>query len=340
MRLLFTLLAGLFVLSAAFAGSIQGQEVDQAEQQEGFVSMFNGQDFSGWQFGGGYGLPDPLPENWSVADGVIRLSGGGRPNLGSQWDYEDFDMRFQWRALREKHNSGFYIRSNRKVGNNQINLAKGGEGRFFGGKMDGGKPVPELQKPAMEWNDWRVVCSGGDVTFYCNGTEAWQGTNFASTRGHIGLQAEGAPLEFRNLRIKELGYTLLQGEAGSGPATTKEKNLLNYTLRLEFLSDKTDVPLKISLRGKDGKNAVCEVSTNQATLGGAEADKVKEPLLNPAGQWNYLQVSVADGKVNLWCNGQDLFKAAALAGDAPPQGGVEVAGAAGLQLRNVRIRQD
>lgn len=144
-----------------------------------------------------------------MADGVIKLSGGGRPHLGSQWDYTDFDMRFEWRALREKYNSGFYIRSRRKVGNNQINLAKGAEGKFFGGKMTGSKPVPELQKPAMQWNTWRVKVVGGDVTFWCNDKLAWKGTEFQSKQGHIGLQAEGAPLEFRRFRIKEIGWESL-----------------------------------------------------------------------------------------------------------------------------------
>ena len=119
--------AGTLVLMLV-TGAARG---DEFKIESGFVPMFNGQDFSGWQFGGSYGLPEKLPANWKVESNVIKLSGGGRPNLGSQWDYEDFDMRFQWRAMRAKYNSGFYIRSRRKVGNNQINLAKGGEGRFL-----------------------------------------------------------------------------------------------------------------------------------------------------------------------------------------------------------------
>ncbi len=189
----------LFVaLSVSAAGPTFAEDF---KVEAGFVPMFNGKDFSGWQFDQKWALPDPRPENWSVADGVIRLSGGGRPHLGSQWDYEDFDMRFQWRALREKYNSGFYIRSNRKVGNNQINLAKGAEGRFFGGKMTGGKAVPELQKPAMEWNDWRVRIEGDQGRFWGNGKLAWEGTEVASKTGHIGLQAERAPLECRRFPI-------------------------------------------------------------------------------------------------------------------------------------------
>jgi hypothetical protein len=33
---------------------------------------------------------------------------------------------------------------------------------------------------------------------------AWEATGLASARGYIGLQAEGAPMEFRKLRIREI----------------------------------------------------------------------------------------------------------------------------------------
>lgn len=174
------------------------------EQAAGFVPMFNGKDFTGWQFDGGESPPRELPPNWKVADGVIRLSGGGRPNLGTDKSYSDFEMKFEWRSLQEKYNSGFFIRTTRKVGTNQLNLAKGSEGAFIGGKITGAKPVPMLQKPPREWNEWRVLVVGDKVTFWCNGQLAWEGTGLAAKEGHIGLQAEGAAMEFRKLRIREV----------------------------------------------------------------------------------------------------------------------------------------
>lgn len=42
------------------------------------------------------------------------------------------------------------------------------------------------------------------VEFSCNGKPAWAGTGLSPEKGFIGLQAEGAPLEFRNLRIREI----------------------------------------------------------------------------------------------------------------------------------------
>lgn len=178
-------------------------ELSAEEKQAGFQSIFNGSDFTGWRFVGGKEPATEAP-NWKVADGVIQLSGGGSPHLSTDREYRDFEMRFEWRAMRDKYNSGFYIRSSAKLGNNQINLAKGAEGKLMYGKSQGGEAVPALQKPAGEWNEWRIVVQGDKATFTCNGTPAWTATGLTPEQGYIGFQAEGAPLEFRNVRIREL----------------------------------------------------------------------------------------------------------------------------------------
>jgi hypothetical protein len=179
--------------------------LSEEEKQAGFVSMFNGTDFTGWRFVG-KGEPTATAENWSVQDGVIALSGGGSPHLSTDREYADFEMRFEWRAAKEGkgYNSGFFIRSGPKLGANQLNLAKGAEGKLMGGKGVGGVAVPQLQKPAGQWNEWRVVVEGDKVSFWCNGEKAWDATGLTPAQGYIGLQAEGAAMEYRNLRIREI----------------------------------------------------------------------------------------------------------------------------------------
>jgi gluconolactonase len=174
------------------------------ESEIGFTPLLGGKDFSGWRFSGGKEDGAKEAPNWKVKDGVISLSGGGSPHLATEKEYADFELRLQWRALRDKYNSGLFIRSGRKVGANQINLARGGEGAFIGGKVKGAKAVPELQKPAGQWNEWRVLVKGDKVTFWCNGKLAWEASGLKPEKGYIGLQAEGAPIEFRHLRIREI----------------------------------------------------------------------------------------------------------------------------------------
>ena len=192
----------LFATCLCLEVSAVADDLSDEERSAGFVSMFNGKDLTGWRF-----TNDQPPEkvaNWKVEDGVIRLSGGGSPHLATEREYANFEMRFEWRALQPKYNSGFFIRSGKNLGSNQLNLAKGGEGAFLGGKVTGAKPAGDLQKPSGEWNEWQVLVEQDKVTFTCNGKPAWEATGLMPEKGFIGLQAEGAPLEFRRLRIREI----------------------------------------------------------------------------------------------------------------------------------------
>jgi|SRR6516225_12495929 hypothetical protein len=195
---------GVLLLLAAVASVYAQDGISEKEKAEGFKPLFNGKDFTGWRFSGGKEDGAREAANWKVKDGMILLSGGSEPHLATEQEYADFELRLQWRALRDPYNSGLFIRSGRTVGSNQINLAKGKEGDLINGKAKGAKPVPDLQKPAKEWNDWRVLVRGDKVTFWCNGQKAWEATGISPARGYIGIQAEGAPIEFRNLRIREI----------------------------------------------------------------------------------------------------------------------------------------
>ncbi|MBC7820814.1 MAG: DUF1080 domain-containing protein, partial [Planctomycetaceae bacterium] len=129
------LLVGLTLPAVMADDAADLNALSKEDKDAGFVSMFNGKDFTGWRFEGKESPPKELPDNWSVADGLIKLSGGGKPNLGSAKAYGDFEMKFEWRAVKDKYNSGFFIRSGEKVGANQLNLAKGSEGAFINGKL-------------------------------------------------------------------------------------------------------------------------------------------------------------------------------------------------------------
>ncbi len=198
-----SLLAGLVaLLPGALLRADEG--LSREERAAGFTPLFNGKDFTGWRFSGGKEDGAREAPNWKVKGGAICLSGGSQPHLATEREYADFELRLQWRALRDRYNSGLYVRSGRAVGANQINLAKGAEGGLIGGRVSGAKPVPELQRPAGQWNEWRVLARGDRLTLWCNGKQAWEATGLRPAKGYLGLQAEGAPIEFRNLRIREI----------------------------------------------------------------------------------------------------------------------------------------
>jgi Domain of Unknown Function (DUF1080) len=344
---------GIAVLLSLTAAS-PAQKLSDDEAKDGFVSLFNGKDFTGWRFGNG-SAPDKLPPNWKVDDSVIKLSGGGSPHLASQWDYEDFDLRLEWRGFKKGYNSGVYVRSGRAVGANQINLAETDAGHLMGGAK-GGNKVPELQKPLQEWNEWRVLAAGEKMTLWCNGKQAWEVTDFKVPRGYLGLQAEGQVMEFRNLRIKETGYDSLDdlkkwagaeswkvddgALVSDGTAETVKKDYKSYVLRLEWTAEKGATGA-IGLRGAKAEGAVVFgdgiEGSGAVPAAGAKAEK---KLDNPLGRWNYLEVRVEGDRARVWLNGTvvadgvDLKKVKNL----PASGPVGLKGQ-GLRFRNVRIKE-
>ncbi|AWI08225.1 3-keto-disaccharide hydrolase [Ereboglobus luteus] len=66
------------------------------------------------------------------------------------------------------------------------------------------KKSPSSEKPAGEWNTYEIVCAGDTVTITVNGVEQNRVTGVTVSEGHICLQSEGAPMEFRNVILTPL----------------------------------------------------------------------------------------------------------------------------------------
>ena len=65
-------------------------------------------------------------------------------------------------------------------------------------------PSESRSKPSPEWNHYRIVCEAGVIRLHVNGKEVSGGEDCVWRKGYIGLESEGSPTEWRNLRIKEL----------------------------------------------------------------------------------------------------------------------------------------
>lgn len=74
---IFLSLVSVLALSVA-ADAIRAEDLSAEEKQQGFQSLFNGKDFTGWRF---VGKGDDTKEapNWKVADGVFSLAAAARP---------------------------------------------------------------------------------------------------------------------------------------------------------------------------------------------------------------------------------------------------------------------
>jgi hypothetical protein len=71
---------------------------------------------------------------------------------------------------------------------------------------DGSRSFPrkQLSKPAGEWNHYYVRCINGEIRLWVNGEEVSGCNDTKPSSGYICLESEGAPIEFRQIRVREL----------------------------------------------------------------------------------------------------------------------------------------
>ncbi len=183
------------LLCAFFASAMTGQEVKTAE---GFKSLFNGKDLSGWRYPGQKGetlegknqTPDGRVE---VKDGAIVMNAkdakgkGGIKDLYTDKVFDkDFVLKVQFRAA-AKADSGVYIRGP------QLQI------RDFARRNEQ-KQLKNFKND--DWNDLEITVKGTEATFTVNGEALKPDKMKVPAKGPIGLQAESGKFEFRNIQIK------------------------------------------------------------------------------------------------------------------------------------------
>ena len=208
-----------------------------AADQNGFVSMFNGRDLAGWT------NINCAPETWTVREGVIHCTGKPTGALRTTRQYENFILEVEWRHLQFGGNSGVFIWGS-PISAPGVPFLRGIEvqvldhgyatefekrtgkksdwftthGDVFPihgatmkpiGRSHGSRSFPsgEFSKGTPEWNHYRIVCNNGSLRLHVNGHEVSGGDECNYRKGYLALESEGAPVEFRNIRIKELPST-------------------------------------------------------------------------------------------------------------------------------------
>jgi hypothetical protein len=65
-------------------------------------------------------------------------------------------------------------------------------------------PTERLVRKHNEWNHYYIRAINGEVRLWVNGQEVSGGNECKPATGYLALEAEGAPVAFRNMRIREL----------------------------------------------------------------------------------------------------------------------------------------
>ncbi|HNY15003.1 MAG TPA: DUF1080 domain-containing protein, partial [Bacteroidales bacterium] len=227
---------------------------------DGFISMFNGKDLTGWQ--GLVGNPitrakmkpaelsgnqeeanKKVPVNWSVRDGAIWFSGNG-DNLCSIKEYGDFEMLVDWK-ITKKGDSGIYLRGSPQVqiwDTSRVEVgAQVGSGGLYNNQKNPSIPLKIADNPVGDWNTFRIVMTGERVSVWLNGElvvddvvleNYWDRKIPIFPKGPIELQAHGTDLAFRDIWVREINeseYRLTPEEKAEGfVALFNGRNLDNW----------------------------------------------------------------------------------------------------------------
>lgn len=65
-------------------------------------------------------------------------------------------------------------------------------------------PRKHLSKGAGEWNHYYIRAVNGEIRLWVNGEEVSGGSGCDPATGYLCLESEGSPIEFREIRIREL----------------------------------------------------------------------------------------------------------------------------------------
>jgi hypothetical protein len=139
--------------------------------------------------------------------------------LWAEKQYGDFILDLEFR-IPKGDNSGVFVRVKDKKNpvetgiEVQISDTYGKEkvgAHDCGGVIGTVGPTKNMAKPAGEWNRMVVTCRGKQLEVRLNGEKVVDVALDKTSRkdrplvGYVGLQDHGLPLEFRNIRVRELG---------------------------------------------------------------------------------------------------------------------------------------
>ncbi len=332
------------------------------------LPLFNGRDLAGWV------NVNCAPETFRATNGIVSCTGFPTGILRTERMYQNFIVELEWRHLKAGGNSGFYIWSDPVTARGQpftraveVQVLDGREGAGFtsdgdifpihGAKMvpengrggDRAFPIEKRMKPSPEWNHYRVECVDGNISLAVNGKVVTRGHQSTPRKGYLGLESEGSPAEFRNLRIRELPATHalapvdiaepaegfrplytgidLRGWRADGDAAASWV-VQDWTLSdngtgtgLTSTTEYGDGALIVDFRWPD-KNRTGDwrqlLSTRFGTLLGSFAPGSPRAE-KPPGEWNRLRATFRGDRWSLNLNGTDLSTGDRSPG-VPPKG--------------------
>jgi len=196
------------------------REDEAAEPVAGeWRDLWPGGSLDGWVWQGD-GEMDAV---WSMEDGVLSCKGSPVGYIRTEADFTNFELELEWRfdPARGAGNSGVLLRM---IGPDEV-WPRSIEAQLMSGRAGdiwniGEFPMvaketrtsgrhtrraqPSSEHELGEWNQYRIRLWRGSLTLEVNGVVQNTAEWCREVPGKLCLQSEGAPIQFRGLRVREL----------------------------------------------------------------------------------------------------------------------------------------
>jgi hypothetical protein len=185
---LFSLVGLVMVASSPCARS-----ADDFKPEPGYVSLFNGQDLTGWGYKTNHfdGKTQSDDARYSAGDGILTVH-PRVPRLTQQLSTteqfsNDFNLRLEFRASTNA-DSGIFIRKPQLQCRDYLVAG----------------PYRDLKKyKPQDWNEIDITVTNNIAYCTCNGEVLTNALPVPPT-GPIGLEGDRGQMEYRRIRLKEL----------------------------------------------------------------------------------------------------------------------------------------
>lgn len=150
---------------------------------------------------------------WCPEAAFTDLKPGQLPRSGIEVQVLDIGLEIDWKKDKQKRSDWFTSHgdvfpvgaSTMTAFTPTIDYTENGETWTVGNaKSSRCFPTKRITKPKGEWNHYYVRAINGEVRLWVNGEEVSGGSKCSPATGYLALEAEGAPIDFRNLRLREL----------------------------------------------------------------------------------------------------------------------------------------
>jgi hypothetical protein len=137
---------------------------------------------------------------WATEEALTGLEPGKLPKAGIEVQILDHAFRDQYEKRSGKKGDWFTTNGDVfAVGTSKMKP-------FSPTSPDGSRsfPTKNLSKGVGEWNHYYVRGINGEIRLWVNGEEVSGGSSCEPHSGYLCLESEGSPVEFRQIRVREL----------------------------------------------------------------------------------------------------------------------------------------